>query len=60
MNEFCIHPLDIGQHQQLLNGGVAAHVAFHFGVGIPPLFGCMAEKGNIKHVGFVGVDDGCL
>ena len=43
-----VHALDIGQHQQLLEAGIVAHVAVHFGVGITPLFGGLAEKSDIK------------
>ena len=60
VNEFGIHAFDIGQHQQLFDSGVVAHVAFHIGIGIPPLFGCLTEEGDIEHVRFVGVDYGGL
>ena len=57
MDEFGIHAFDVGKHEQLFDGGMVAHVAFEFGVGVTPLFRCLAEKGDIEHIGFVGVGD---
>ena len=39
---------------------MVAHVAFEFGVGITPLLRCLAEKRDIKYIGFVGVGNLCL
>jgi len=33
VDELGVHALDIGQHQQLLDAGVFAHVAFKLGIG---------------------------
>lgn len=60
VNEFGVHALDIGQHQQLFDGGVFAHVAFKGGVGVAPLFGCLAEEGDIEQVRLGGIGDGGL
>lgn len=60
MDELGVHALDVGQHEQLLNGGVFAHVVFQFRIGVAPLPGGLAEQGHIEQVGFVGVGDGGL
>ena len=57
VDEFGVHVFNIGQHQQLFDCGIVAHVAVHLGVGVTPLFGGLAEQGYIEHVRFVGVDD---
>lgn len=60
VDELGVHTLDVGQHQQLLNGGVFTHVAFQFRIGVAPLPGGLAEQGHIEQIGFVGVGDGGL
>jgi hypothetical protein len=60
VNEFGVHALDIGEHQQLLDRSVLPHVAFQLGVDVTPLFGSLAKQGDIKQVGFTGVGDGGL
>ena len=60
MNELGVHAFDIGQHQQLLDAGVFAQVAFEFGIGVAPLSGRLAEEGDIQQIGLAGIDDGRL
>ena len=60
VDELGVHALNIGQHQQLLDGGVVAHVAFELGIGVAPLLGGLAEQGDVEQVGLVGVGDGGL
>lgn len=60
MNELSIQALHVGQHQQLFDGRVVAHVAIKRGVGIAPLLCGEAEQGHVQQVGFVGVGDGSL
>jgi len=60
VNEFGVHALDIGEHQQLLDGGVLAHVAIQLGVEVAPLLGRLAKQGDVEQVGFTGVGDGSL
>ncbi len=55
VDELGVHALDVGQHEQLLNGGVFAHVAFQFRIGVAPLPRGLAEQGHVEQVGFVGV-----
>ena len=60
VDELGVHGLDVGQHQQLLDAGVIAHIAVQAGVGITPLPGGLAEQGDIEQVGFVGIDERCM
>ena len=60
VDELGVHALDIGEHQQLLDGGVLAHVALQLGIGVAPLFGGQTKQGDIEQVGFAGVGDGSL
>lgn len=60
VDELGVHAFDVGEHEQLLDGGVVAHVAFELGIRIAPLPGGLAEEGDIEQVGFVGVGGGGL
>ncbi len=55
-----VQAFDVGEHQQLFEGGVFAHVAFQRGVGVAPLFGGQAEEGDVEYVGLAGIGDGGL
>lgn len=60
VDELGVHAFEVGQHEQLLDSGVFAHVAFERRVGVAPLARGLAEKSDIEQVGFVGVGDGGL
>lgn len=60
VDELGIHALNVGQHEQLLDGGVFAHVAVQFRIGVAPLPGGLAKQGHVEQIGFVGVRDGGL
>jgi len=60
VDEFGVHALDVGQHEQLLDGGVVAHVAFATEIGFAPLFSGLAEEGHVEHIGLAGIDHGGL
>ena len=55
-----VHSFNVGQHEQLLDGGVVAHVAFELGVGVAPLLRSLTEERDVEEVGLVGVRDGGL
>lgn len=55
MDQFGVHALDVGQHQQLLDAGIVTHVAVQLGVGVAPLLGGLAEQGDIEQAGFAGI-----
>ena len=59
-DELGVHALDVGQHQQLLDGRVIAHVAVQRRVGLPPLFGRQTEQRDVQHVGLVRIGDADL
>jgi hypothetical protein len=60
MDQFGVHALDVGQHQQLLDAGVIPHIAVQLGIGLAPLAGGLAEQGDIEQVCFAGIGDGGL
>jgi len=60
VNELGVHAFDVGQHEQLLDGGVVTHVAFECGIGVAPLLCGPPEQGDIEQVGLVGVSGGGL
>lgn len=60
VDEFSVHPLDVGEHEQLLHGGVVAHVAVELGICVAPLFRGQTEESHVQQVGFAGVGDGRL
>ena len=42
-------------HGKVISEGVIAEVAFGVGMGVAPLFGGLAEEGDVEQVGFVGI-----
>ena len=60
VDQLGVQGLDVGEDEQLLDGGVVAHVAIKFGVRITPLAGGLAEESDVEQVGFGGVGDGGL
>jgi hypothetical protein len=60
MDKLGIHAFDVGQHEELLNGGVVADVAVKLRISVAPLSGRLAEEGNVEDVGFAGVGNGGL
>ena len=60
VNELGIHVLQIGEHEELFERRVVAHVAVEIGIGIAPLTGGQTEEGDIEQVGFAGVGGGGL
>lgn len=60
MDELGVHAFYVGQHQQLFDRGVLAHVAVELGVGIPPLLRGLAEQGDVEQIGLGGVGNGRL
>ena len=44
----------------MLQRGVVADVPFGSGIGIAPLFGGLAEEGDVEQVRLAGIDDGGL
>jgi hypothetical protein len=59
-DEHGIEALQVGQDNELLQRGVVANVTFGVGVGVSPLFGGLAEQGDVEQIGFVGIDETCL
>jgi hypothetical protein len=57
VNEFCIHAFEVCQHEQLLNGGMVAHVAFEARIAVPPLLCGLSEQRDIEQICFTGVGD---
>lgn len=60
MDELGVQAFKIGQHQQLLNGSVVAHVAFQRQIRVPPLFGSPTEKSDVEEIGLACIDSGRL
>jgi hypothetical protein len=57
VDQFGVHAFEVGQDEELLDGGVVAHVAIEFGVGVAPLPCGPPEEGDIEQIGLAGVDD---
>jgi hypothetical protein len=57
VDQFGIHGFEVGQHEELLDGGMVAHVAVEFGIRFAPEFRGQPEQGDIEQIGLVGVDD---
>ena len=60
VDELGIEAFQIGEHEELLDGGVVAHVAIEFGIGVAPLFGGVSEECDVEEVRLGGVGDGGL
>jgi hypothetical protein len=43
VDELCVHAFYIRENQELLDGGVVAHIAVELGVGVAPLLRRLAE-----------------
>lgn len=54
-DEFCIQTLNVRQHQKLLDGSAVPHIAFESGIGVAPLFGCLAKQSDVEKISFAGV-----
>ncbi len=54
-----VEAFEIGEDDELLDGGVVADVALGIGMGVAPLPGGSDEESNVE-VGFAGVDRGRL
>ncbi len=55
-----VEAFQIGEDDELLQRRVVAEVALGAGMGVAPLFGGLAEKGDVEQVAFVGIDKGGL
>lgn len=51
-----VKAFEVGEDNQLLQRRVVADVALGIGMGVPPLFGGLAEEGDIEHVRLAGID----
>lgn len=60
MDELGIESLQIGEHQELLDGGVVAHVAIQFRIGVSPLLRGPAKQGHVQEISLGGVGNGGL
>ena len=56
-DEHGVKAFKIGQDNELLQRSVVANVAFSVGMLVAPLFGGLAEEGDVEQVGFVGIDE---
>ena len=60
VGELGVHALDIGEDEELFDGGVVAHVAIELGIDVTPLLRGLAEEGHVQQIGLGGVSDGSL
>ena len=60
VDELGVEAFEVGEDEELFDGGVVTHVAVEAGIGIPPLAGGEAEEGDIEQVGLGGVGEGGL
>ncbi len=60
MNELGIHGFNVGKNEELLNGGMVAHVAFFVWVGDTPLLSSAAKERDVEQVSFGGVGEASL
>ena len=60
VDEFGVEAFEVGEDEELLDGGVVAHVAVELGVCVAPLAGGVAEEGDIQQIGLAGVGGGGL
>ena len=47
VDELGVHALNVREDEELFDGGIFAHVAVEFGVGIAPLPCCLSEEGDV-------------
>ena len=52
-----VEAFQVGEDDELLQGGVVADVALGIGVRVSPLLGGLAEKGDVKEVGLAGINE---
>jgi len=60
VDELGIEALQIGEDEELLDGGVIGRVAIKFQVGIAPLPSGEAEEGNVREIGLESGGDSDL
>ena len=60
VDKLCVHAFQIGQHEELLDAGMVAHVAVQPRVSLPPLFGSLPKESDIQQVCLTGIGDGRL
>ena len=60
VDELSVEAFEIGEDEELFDGGVVAHVAIEFGVGVSPLASGLAEESDVEQVGFASVGGGGL
>ena len=48
VNELGVQASDVGEHQQLFEGGVLVHVAIPRGVGVALLFDGQTDEGDVQ------------
>lgn len=54
--EYGIEVFKIGETNQLINGGIVAHISFFIRIFLSPFLCSQAEKGYIQHIGLLGID----
>ena len=59
-DEHGVQAFEVGEDDELLQRGVVAEVSFGTGIGIAPLFGGLAEEGDVEQVRLAGIDGGGL
>ena len=57
VDEFRIHAFDVGQHEQLLDGGVVAHIAIDADVAVSPLLCRLPKQRDVEQVRLTGIGD---
>ena len=55
-----VEAFEVGEDDELLQRGVVADVPFGTGVGLAPLFGGLAEEGDVEQVRFAGIEGNVL
>ncbi len=55
-----VQAFEVGEDDELFQRSVVAEVSFGGGIGIAPLFGGLAEEGDVEQVRLAGIDGGGL
>lgn len=55
-----VEAFEVGEDDELLQRGVIPHIALGGGIGIPPLFGGLAEEGDVQQIRLAGIDSASL
>ena len=55
-DEHGVEAFEVGEDDELLQRGVVADVSLGTGVGIAPLFGGLAEEGDVEQIRLAGID----